>query len=180
MSTRLGQGFMAVAVVLFISGCTIRTYSQVKDRVDQGPSGNAGYIQGSQPPSGESQQKKTRKTYVLEFQALSPDEQRPPDINADTQERPANRMPSSSVSAPMPAVVSPAPSAPSVTESLATVEYAVQKDDTLQKISYKFYNTHRKWNKIYQANKERIVDPNRIKPGTILVIPDAKVTEQSY
>ena len=49
--------------------------------------------------------------------------------------------------------------------------YTVQKDDTLQKISYKFYNTNHKWVSIYEANKDVIADAHRIKPGIVLRIP---------
>jgi nucleoid-associated protein YgaU len=49
--------------------------------------------------------------------------------------------------------------------------YTVQKDDTLQKIAKKFYNSYSKWPKIYDANKDKIKDPNFLKPGKILVIP---------
>ncbi len=50
-------------------------------------------------------------------------------------------------------------------------DYTVQKDDTLQTISKKFYNSYSKWPKIYDANKEIIKDPNRIKPGITITIP---------
>ena len=50
-------------------------------------------------------------------------------------------------------------------------EYTVQKDDTLQKISKKFYDSYSKWPKIYEANRDVISDPDRIKPGIVLKIP---------
>jgi nucleoid-associated protein YgaU len=50
-------------------------------------------------------------------------------------------------------------------------EYVVQKGDTLQKISMKFYDTHNKWNRIYEANKDILPNPNRIKPGVTIRIP---------
>ncbi|MBF0595345.1 MAG: LysM peptidoglycan-binding domain-containing protein, partial [Candidatus Omnitrophica bacterium] len=51
------------------------------------------------------------------------------------------------------------------------VEYKVEKDDTLQKISKKVYGSYSKWTKIYDANKDVIKDPNRLKPGITLKIP---------
>ena len=51
------------------------------------------------------------------------------------------------------------------------VLYTVQKDDTLQKISKKFYNSYGKWVRIYGANKEKIKNPNFVRPGTVLTIP---------
>ncbi|HBR14717.1 MAG TPA: hypothetical protein DD723_04120 [Candidatus Omnitrophica bacterium] len=50
-------------------------------------------------------------------------------------------------------------------------EYTVEKDDTLQKISKKFYGTYSQWSKIYEANKERIENPDSIQPGIVIVIP---------
>jgi LysM repeat protein len=50
-------------------------------------------------------------------------------------------------------------------------EYTVQKDDTLQKISKKFYGSYSKWPRIYEANTSVIEDPNRIKPGIVIHIP---------
>ena len=45
------------------------------------------------------------------------------------------------------------------------------KDDTLQKISKKVYGSHGKWTKIYDANKDKIKNPNFVKPGTVITIP---------
>jgi nucleoid-associated protein YgaU len=50
-------------------------------------------------------------------------------------------------------------------------QYTVQKDDTLQKIAKRFYNSYSKWPRIYDANKDKIKDPNFLKPGKVLVIP---------
>jgi len=52
--------------------------------------------------------------------------------------------------------------------------YTVQKDDTLQKISKKLFGSYGKWYKIYEANKEKIKNPNILKPGTVLTIPAIK------
>jgi nucleoid-associated protein YgaU len=52
--------------------------------------------------------------------------------------------------------------------------YTVQKDDTLQKISKKFFGTYSKWYKLYKANKDKIKNPNVLVPGTVLTIPALK------
>lgn len=49
--------------------------------------------------------------------------------------------------------------------------YTVKSGDSLSKISKKVYGDAGKWNRIYKANKSKISDPNRLKPGTKLVIP---------
>lgn len=50
-------------------------------------------------------------------------------------------------------------------------EYVIQKNDTLQKISHKFYGTTKKWKSIYEANKKVIKNPDKIRSGTKIRIP---------
>jgi nucleoid-associated protein YgaU len=50
--------------------------------------------------------------------------------------------------------------------------YTVQPGDTLSGISAKVYNTSRHTEKIYQANKDQIEDPNTLHVGAKLVMPD--------
>ena len=49
--------------------------------------------------------------------------------------------------------------------------YTVQKNDTLQKISHKFYGTTRKWGLIYKNNKGIIKSPDKVYPGLRIKIP---------
>jgi 5'-nucleotidase / UDP-sugar diphosphatase len=56
-------------------------------------------------------------------------------------------------------------------ERKATRTYTVKKNDTLQKISQKYYGTTKNWQKIYQANKKAIKDPDQLVEGTRLAIP---------
>jgi len=49
--------------------------------------------------------------------------------------------------------------------------YTVKKNDTLQKISRRFYGTTRRWLKIYKANKDILKSPDRVYPGQVLKIP---------
>jgi nucleoid-associated protein YgaU len=50
--------------------------------------------------------------------------------------------------------------------------YIVRKGDTLSKISQTYYGSPGKWQKIYDANKETIKNPDRLSPGQKLLIPD--------
>lgn len=50
--------------------------------------------------------------------------------------------------------------------------YTVQSGDTLSGISMKVYNTSRHYQKIYDANKDAIEDPNTLQVGLNLVMPD--------
>jgi nucleoid-associated protein YgaU len=80
--------------------------------------------------------------------------------------------------APMPAEPkdTPAPPVKKSDASLATVDgkkiYTVQSGDTLSGISSKVYNTSRHYQKIYEANKDVIEDPNTLQVGAKLVMPD--------
>lgn len=50
-------------------------------------------------------------------------------------------------------------------------KHMVVKGDTLSGISQHYYGTAKRWNDIYQANKESIPNVNHIKTGTVLIIP---------
>ena len=49
--------------------------------------------------------------------------------------------------------------------------YRVKSEDTLRKISYKFYGTGNRWVEIYEANRHLLEDPDRLSPGMTLIIP---------
>jgi len=48
--------------------------------------------------------------------------------------------------------------------------YVVQDNDTLQKISRKFYGTTRKWLFLYETNKDILKSPDRLYPGVKIKI----------
>ena len=49
--------------------------------------------------------------------------------------------------------------------------YTVQSGDTLSKISKQFYGDAGKYMKIFEANKDQLSDPDKIKVGQVLQIP---------
>lgn len=49
--------------------------------------------------------------------------------------------------------------------------HTVTKGDTLFILARKYYGDQRQWRRIYQANRNRIDDPQRIKVGMKLIIP---------
>ena len=49
--------------------------------------------------------------------------------------------------------------------------YTVQPGDTLSKISQKFYGSAQQYMKIFEANRDKLSDPNKIQPGQKLTIP---------
>lgn len=52
-----------------------------------------------------------------------------------------------------------------------THQYFISKGDALSKISEEIYGNHRKWKKIFEANKDKIKDPDIIRPSDSLYIP---------
>lgn len=58
----------------------------------------------------------------------------------------------------------PAPPAPKT--------YTVQAGDTLSKISKHFYGDANKYMKIFEANRDKLSNPDLIKVGQVLTIPD--------
>lgn len=51
--------------------------------------------------------------------------------------------------------------------------YTVKAGDTLSKISKQFYGDANRYQKIFEANRDQLKDPDTIKPGQVLKIPAA-------
>ena len=49
--------------------------------------------------------------------------------------------------------------------------YTVEKGDTLSHIAKAHYGRASKWRAIFEANRDILDDPDRIKPGQVLTIP---------
>ena len=160
----------SIATTVFLSGCVVRTYTLTKDRVDQDTSaGNRGYIKG-QAPAGESITKRpTRDTQVVEIELRSPVRfERIP--RQTTTEVTTSRTEDKNVYGNRGYITESV--TPEVAEpSVSFEKYTVQKNDTLQKISQKFFNTTKKWYKIYEANKDTMSTPNKLYPGKTINIP---------
>ena len=169
----LNKKLALVTLVIFAAGCGLetRTYVMTKPRVglDQN-SGNSGCVVGKCPPA-PAPTKTTRKVYVLEIT-------RPvPESEVQKIEQTAANAIAESAQTPQTTNVAPAaqvPAAPQNAGNMQEQTYTVQKDDTLQKISKKLFGTYSKWYKIYKANKDKIKNPNMLKPGTVLTIPVVK------
>ena len=187
-------------IVFFVCGCNatkdvkVRNYMQDKARVDQKIEGNVGYILGS--PSEEelkSPEKKTRKIYVLEFtkdiekQAAAEQKENTVKKTVYTEGEFETR----SVETKMEIRKTPEIVIPSFEDEYIDefdnfdeeesfdadseegyVRYTVQKNDTLQKISKKFYGSYSKWTKIYEVNKAKLKNPDVLSEGIILRIPE--------
>jgi nucleoid-associated protein YgaU len=93
-----------------------------------------------------------------ETPAPKPAQQQRPQPQAAGQQSQATAKPAQPVNAPKPAA--PAPR-----------DYVIQSGDSLSKIARQFYGNANDWQKIYQANKDKIKDPNMIHPGQKIIIP---------
>ncbi len=51
--------------------------------------------------------------------------------------------------------------------------YTVKSGDSLSKIAKHFYGDGSKWNRIFEANRDKISNPDLIHPGQEFTIPDA-------
>jgi nucleoid-associated protein YgaU len=49
--------------------------------------------------------------------------------------------------------------------------YTVQPGDSLSKIAKQYYGDANAYNKIFEANRDKLSDPNKIQVGQVLVIP---------
>ena len=192
----LNKNLALMTLVIFAAGCGLeaRTYVMTRDRVglDQN-NGNSGCIMGKCSPA-PAPNKTTRKVYVLEITRPVPESEvqkiEANAVNVITENAPkapaSNTAPVETAPAVPPAVAVPVVGElPGASESSAPVAalnggnlqaqtYTVQKDDTLQKISKKIFGTYGKWYKIYEANKDKIQNPNLLKTGTVLNIPALK------
>lgn len=197
MFKKLNHGLSILIIVLFLAGCAssgtgsvrTRAYVMEKERVDQSmEEGNYGYIFGTPVPEDRSKYKKTRQMHVLEFTKEEEPEEMAEPLLPPPPPRPQSSTPPPRQERRRPPVEEkyepvvlpnfdeePVRRAPEPRREApragSYTEYTIEKDDTLQKISKKFYDTYRKWPQIYEANKDKIKDPNRIKPGLTIRIP---------
>jgi LysM repeat protein len=85
------------------------------------------------------------------------------EVVADIKVRP------SPVKDPTPSRSAPAPN--QTTATAATTTYTVQSGDTLSAIAKKVLGNANDYMEIFNANRDQLTDPDKIKPGQVLKIP---------
>ena len=65
----------------------------------------------------------------------------------------------------------------SSTTSAAAQTYTVASGDSLSKIAKKFYGSANAWKQIFDANRDKISNPDMIHPGQVLSIPPAEASK---
>lgn len=164
---------LLLAGVIFISGClTTRTYTKKEPRKDLDIEGNQGCLSGvCKEEPRENRLGDTRTISVVEVE-FGPEEikkdatvwERVPDEAAEEEIALAEAEGLEAASLKEPAEGG----------RKETINYTIQKNDTLQKISDKFYGTTRKWNFLYENNKDVLKSPDRLYPGAVIKIPPAE------
>lgn len=174
-----GRVYLAGLVSLFfLSGCVVRTYSVTKERLDQDLSGgNHGYLMGkAEYDEGAESRKTERTTRILELE-MKPVVKLWPWGGKKKKPAPApikTQIAESRVSGYQNYTEKKYYSEEEelVNAELSYKEYVVEKGDTLQKISQKFYGTTKNWKNIYEANSDKLKGPDQIRPGQVLNIPE--------
>lgn len=160
-------------------GCLVRTYTVEKPRVDLEINGNQGYLKGTsqKPRSPKKKLSSNRKISVLELELGKHN------LNNTVQESTKNNNVSKTDESLSEQVILKEPGEKTETQTLRKQVkkqkgrkkeyklYTVKKNDTLQKISKKFYNTTKRWMKIYEANKDILKSPDKLYTGQVLKIP---------
>jgi nucleoid-associated protein YgaU len=59
----------------------------------------------------------------------------------------------------------------STEETIGEQTYTVQKGDTLSHVAQQFYGKASGWNRIFEANRDQLDNPDLIQPGQVLKIP---------
>ena len=192
------SSFLLIGCSTVSKDIKFRAYNQDKKRVDQVVDEVAVGNWQNAPTAVPVQTKETRKVYFLEFSKEPPtapnlrylDEE--VNINElDRESTPDSSPIDAQVQAPTQSNTSVRRSAKrqidiptfeddeyyydekdvEVSSSGKFVDYTIQKGDTLQKISKKFYNSYSKWNRIYEANKATLKSPDIVSPGMKIKIP---------
>ena len=100
------------------------------------------------------------KTPVVEAKAKA--------VATDEKAKPVAKQVSASVEKPQP---TEALAKMAKVPALAAQQYTVKSGDTLSRLAERFYNAPGKWEKIYDANKDILKNPNYIYIGMKLTIP---------
>jgi len=167
---------LGLSLIFILSGCVVRTYKVTKEREDQDlTQGNRGYISGEIPMMGEApepERETARTTRVIEVEFHSPIrfEKMP-----KAEETLAAKSEEKTVEGNQGFIMKS--ESPEIAQPIAMEKYTVQKDDTLQKISRKFFGTTKKWTKIYELNKDALKSPNKLYPGQVINIPVESLKE---
>ena len=198
-------GVLVGVLSLSLTGC-VTVKKVVRERVDQDVSGNQGFLQGKgvapaktgqttreyvdirvEIPTWGEVKKELPKPMARKSKRTTPGRDREVSGNQGfissgrgfEQQLPPVYKPKPVASRPTePAVYEEAETADKVTVAPRT--HKVREGDSLSKIAKDVYGKSSKWTVIYEANSDKIKDPNRIKTGIVLTIPELEEAESDY
>ena len=197
---RFGLLLLVGVVIFSLAGC-VTVKKVVRERVDQDLDGNQGYLEGSGAPSSEPRPK-DREYIDVKIEVPTWGEMRgeparteeaSSSMNADSSKGNKGYVSGSRGSGQdVPKtyryedteVIAAGEAGAVVYEEESLIptyqEYTVREGDTLSHISKAFYGKASKWTIIYEANSDKIKDPSRVKPGTVIIIPNLEEAESKY
>jgi hypothetical protein len=74
----------------------------------------------------------------------------------------------------------PCPAASAAAESPQDALHEVLPGDNLHLLAGYYYGDARQWERIWQANRDQVRDPNQITRGALLRVPDATPPAEAY
>ena len=150
---------LSFVMVLGLIGCRASVQKVQLERVDQHPGGNQGFLLGTPPEAPPRSD--TRE--IAELQVLLP----------GTARRGTRSAPPPPTSEPWlaPTAGTSAETAPLPMETSEL--YTVKKGDTLWSIARQLYGKGSAWPRIYDANRDQLSEPGRLRAGMRLLIPSA-------
>jgi nucleoid-associated protein YgaU len=111
------------------------------------------------------------KEVVASAPTPAPTKEKPVQV-AETKTKPvATEEKAKPVAKQMPAASEKAPAPVVATAKGAAQQYTVKAGDTLSKIAEQIYSSAGKWERIYEANRDSLKNPNYIYVGMKLMIP---------
>lgn len=157
MNDRMTQGLRVGLVLLMgasLAGCRASVQTVQVERIDQGLGGNRGFLVGNAPAAGS----RTPTREIAELAVVLPTAKTP-------ATRTAARPLASTMGEPS------AAETPEVAPMESSELYTVKKGDTLWSIARQFYGKGSLWPRIYDANREQLSEPGRLRAGMRLVVP---------
>ena len=156
--------------VVFLSGCmTVKSYTVEKPRIDTDITGNQGYLSGTPTEAAVTGKLgDTRKISVLEVEFRKPKPRGFLGKYSIKKKKSKSKKVSEIVEEN---IAGEQVFVEELIQDSQIQYYVVNDNDTLQKISHKFYGTTRKWKFIYDNNKDILKSPDKVYPGTRIKIP---------
>lgn len=164
-----------LVTVFILSGCVrIHTRTVEKPRRDMEITGNQGYLVGQPTMAPEPRLGRTRKVKVIEFEFGRRRKKSKYTGSADRSLSGKKRSYKDEGYREYYEGLQEQEEESSydISSESSYQEYIVGKNDTLQKISQKFYGTTKKWKFLYDVNQDVLKSPNRVYPGQKIKIPD--------